>query len=59
MIGGIAGSIIGKQVPFNLNILEKLTGTYTFSSMKIQKELGFKPISMEEGVKLILSKAQS
>jgi len=43
VIGGIAGSIIGKQVPFNLNILEKLTGTYTFSSLKIQRELGFKP----------------
>ena len=43
VMGGLAGSIIGKQVPFNLNILEKLTGTYTFSSLKIQRELGFKP----------------
>ena len=43
VIGGIAGSIIGKQVPFNSNILEKLTGTYTFSSLKIQREPGFKP----------------
>lgn len=43
MIGSIAGNLIGKQVPFNLNILEKLTGTYTFSSLKIQRELGFKP----------------
>ena len=43
VIGDIAGSMIGKQVPFNSNILEKLTGTYTFSSLKIQIELGFKP----------------
>lgn len=43
VMGGIAGSMIGKQLPFNLNILEKLTGTYTFSSLKIQRELGFKP----------------
>lgn len=43
VIGSIAGSIIGKQVPFNLNILDKLTGTYTFSSLKIQRELDFKP----------------
>ena len=44
VMGSIAGRIIGKQVPFNLNILEKLTGTYTFSSLKIQRELGFKPL---------------
>lgn len=43
VMGSIAGSIIGKRVPFNLNILEKLTGTYTFSSLKIQREIGFKP----------------
>ena len=43
VIGDIAGSMIGKQVPFNLNILEKLTGTYTFSSLKIQREIGFTP----------------
>jgi len=43
VMGGIAGSIIGKQVPFNLNILEKLRGTYALSSLKIQRELGFKP----------------
>ena len=43
VIGGIAGSIIGKQVPFNLNILEKLRGTYALSSLKIQREIGFTP----------------
>ena len=41
--GNIAGSILGKPVPFNSEVLEKLTGTLTFSSEKIRKEIGFQP----------------
>ena len=41
--GDIAGGILRKPVPFNSEVLEKLTGTLTFSFDKIRKEIGFQP----------------
>src|SRR3990170_4204130 len=43
LVGDAAGAIVRKPLPFNAEVLEKLTNTFTFSSMKIQKEIGFKP----------------
>lgn len=39
----VAESMIRKKLLFNSDVLDKLTNTYTFSSLKIQKEIGFKP----------------
>ena len=41
--GDIVGKLLKKQFPFNSDILGKLTGSLTFSSQRIQKEIGFKP----------------
>lgn len=41
--GSIGGSIIGKPLPFNSEVLNKLTSSSTFSSRKILEEIGFKP----------------
>ncbi|MBU3967356.1 MAG: SDR family NAD(P)-dependent oxidoreductase [Euryarchaeota archaeon] len=41
--GNIGGNIIGKPLPFNSEVLDKLTSSSTFSSRKIQEEIGFKP----------------
>ena len=43
LAGDAAGAIVGRPLPFNAEVLKKLTNTFTFSSMKIQKEIGFKP----------------
>lgn len=37
------GGISGKQMPFNSEMLEKLTNTLTFSSRKLQDIIGFDP----------------
>jgi nucleoside-diphosphate-sugar epimerase len=42
-LGDMGGGIIGKPLPFNSETLKKLTGSLTFSSRKIQEEMGFKP----------------
>jgi nucleoside-diphosphate-sugar epimerase len=41
--GSMGGNIIGKPLPFNSEVLNKLTSSSTFSSRKIQEEIGFKP----------------
>ena len=41
--GDAIGNITGKEMPFSSEILEKLTGTLTFSSRKLQEFLGFEP----------------
>ncbi len=43
LIGDIGERIIRKSLPFNSDILNKLTSSLTFSSRKIQEEIGFKP----------------
>ncbi|MFZ3059433.1 MAG: NAD-dependent epimerase/dehydratase family protein [Candidatus Methanoperedens sp.] len=42
-VGDIGGSITGKNLAFNSEVLNKLTSSLTFSSRKIQEEVGFKP----------------
>lgn len=41
--GDTSGRIIGKTLPFNSEVLNKLTSSLTFSSRKIQEEIGFRP----------------
>ncbi|MBU4445804.1 NAD-dependent epimerase/dehydratase family protein [bacterium] len=41
--GDTSGHIIGKTLPFNSGVLNKLTSSLTFSSRKIREEIGFKP----------------
>ncbi len=41
--GDIGSKMIRKQLPFNSDMLNKLTGSLTFSSQRIQEEIGFKP----------------
>lgn len=41
--GDFGGCIIGKPLPFNSGVLNKLTSSSTFSSNKIQYEIGFRP----------------
>ncbi|MDD5473284.1 MAG: SDR family NAD(P)-dependent oxidoreductase [Candidatus Methanoperedens sp.] len=41
--GSIGGRIIGKPLQFNSEVLDKFTNELTFSSRKIQEEIGFKP----------------
>jgi len=43
MFGDAIGRLIGKPLPFNSEMLGKLTGPLIFSSYKIQSETGFKP----------------
>ncbi len=43
LAGDISSSVIGKALPFNTDILNKLTDPLVFSSLKLQEELGFKP----------------
>lgn len=42
-IGDIGGHIIKKPLSFNSEVLRKLTSSLTFSSQKIQDEIGFEP----------------
>lgn len=42
-IGDVGGNIIRKSLPFNSEVLGKLTSSLTFSPRKIQEELDFKP----------------
>lgn len=42
-VGDIGGSILKKPLLFNSDVLKKLIGSLTFSSAKIQSEIGFKP----------------
>ena len=39
----ILGDILGKRFPINSNKLQKITSNLTFSSIKVQEELGWKP----------------
>lgn len=41
--GDIGGKSIKKSLPFNSKVLVKLTSSLTFSSKRIQEEIGFKP----------------
>jgi nucleoside-diphosphate-sugar epimerase len=41
--GDIASRITGKSLPFNSDVLNKLTSSLAFSSQKIQNEIGFRP----------------
>jgi len=41
--GDIGKKIIRKSLPFNSEVLGKLTGSLTFSSGRIQRDIGFKP----------------
>ena len=43
MAGDIGNKIIRKPLPFNSEVLGKLTDSLTFSSGRIQKDIGFKP----------------
>lgn len=43
LVGDAAGVIVRRPLLFNTEALEKLTSIFTFSSMKIHKEIGFKP----------------
>lgn len=42
-VGDIGGSIVRKPLPFNSEVLGKLTGSLAFSSRKIQENIGFVP----------------
>lgn len=42
-LGDIGGNIVRKQLPFNSGVLRKLTSSLTFSSHKIQENIGFVP----------------
>ena len=42
-LGDVAGNFVKKPLPFNSNVLNKLTASYVLSSGKIQKNLGFSP----------------
>ncbi len=42
-VGDIGGRLVRKPLPFNSEALKKLTDSLTLSSLKIQKELDFKP----------------
>ncbi len=41
--GDIGGKMIRRSLPFNSESLRKLTGSLTFSSQRIQEEIGFAP----------------
>ncbi|MBU4220138.1 MAG: hypothetical protein KKA10_00685 [Euryarchaeota archaeon] len=41
--GGYRRPYYWKTLPFNSDVLNKLAGTLTFSSLKIREEIGFKP----------------
>jgi nucleoside-diphosphate-sugar epimerase len=41
--GDIGSRITGKSLPFNSEVLGKLTDSLTFSSGRIQEDIGFKP----------------
>jgi nucleoside-diphosphate-sugar epimerase len=41
--GDIASRITGKSLPFNSDVLGKLTNSFLFSSHRIQEDIGFKP----------------
>jgi nucleoside-diphosphate-sugar epimerase len=42
-LGDIGSRIVRKPLPFNSEVMRKLTGSLTFSSRKIQEEIGFQP----------------
>jgi nucleoside-diphosphate-sugar epimerase len=41
--GDTVGKVRGKPLPFNFDVLRKLSASLTFSSRRIQKDLGLKP----------------
>ncbi len=43
LAGDAGSSVFGKALPFNTDILNKLTDPLVFSSLKLQEELGFMP----------------
>lgn len=43
IVGDIGGRLSKRSLPLNSNVLGKLTGSLTFSSQRIQTEIGFKP----------------
>jgi len=42
-LGDAAGSIAGRKVPFDSDVLEKLIGSAHFSAAKIERDLGYRP----------------
>ena len=42
--GSLAGGIIGKKVPFDVDTLNKLTGSSWYSSQLVQEELNYSPV---------------
>ncbi len=43
MVGDIGGKMMGKPLLFNSDVLGKLTDSLTFSSQRIQEDIGFRP----------------
>ena len=43
LLGDIGGKIMRNPLPFNSDVLRKLTSSLTFSSQRIQEEIGFEP----------------
>ncbi len=44
LTGDFGGRLTGKMLPFNSDVMGKLTNTLTFSCQKLQNDTGFKPM---------------